>query len=113
MSPRRLNPESRVTPELLGDVSGITQKFARIAYRKARDGHQYQLPDFTVGNPATVLHERFEVGTDYVRDPVTYELDDVPRVDWRIVPYGELLSYASENRPVRQTIEPADWYCKR
>lgn len=110
MSPRRLNPESRVTPELLGDVSGFQQEFARVAYRKTRDSHKYQLPDFAVGNPATVLHERFEVGTDYVRDPVTYELDGVPRVDWKLVPYGELLSYASENRPVRQTIEPADWY---
>ena len=60
-----------------------------------------------------MLHERFEVGTDYVRDPVTYELDSVPRVDWKLVPYGELLSYASENRPVRQTIEPADWYYNR
>ena len=110
MSPKRLNPESRVTPELLGDVSGITQEFSRIAYRKARDAHGYELPDFTVGNPATVLHERFEVGTDYVRDPVTYELDSVPRVDWKLVPYGELLNSASERHPVRQTIEPADWY---
>lgn len=113
MSPKRLNPESRVTPELLGDVSGLQQEFARVAYGKDRDGHGYRLPDFTFGNPATVLHERFEVGTDYVRDPVTYELDSVPRVDWKLVPYGELLSYASENRPVRQTIEPADWYYNR
>lgn len=110
MSPKRLNPESRVTPELLGDVSGITQKFSRIAYRKARDGHGYRLPDFTVGNPATVRHERFEVRPDYVRDPVTYELDEVSRVDWKLVPYGELLNSASERHPVRQTIEPADWY---
>lgn len=110
MSPKRLNPESRVTPELLGDVSGLQQEFVRVAYGKDRDGHGYRLPYFTFGNPATVLHERFEVGTDYVRDPVTYELDSVPRVDWKLVPYGELLSYASENRPVRQTIEPADWY---
>ena len=113
MSPKRLNPESRVTSELLGDVSGLQQEFARVAYGKDRDGHGYRLPDFTFGNPATVLHERFEVGTDYVRDPVTYELDSVPRVDWKLVPYGELLSYASENRPVRQTIEPADWYYNR
>ena len=110
MSPKRLDPESRVTPELLGDVSGLQQEFVRVAYGKDRDGHGYRLPYFTFGNPATVLHERFEVGTDYVRDPVTYELDSVPRVDWKLVPYGELLSYASENRPVRQTIEPADWY---
>lgn len=55
-------------------------------------------------------HERFEVETDYVRDPVTYELDSVPRVDWKLVPYGELLNSASERHPVRQTIEPADWY---
>ena len=110
MSPKRLNPESRVTPELLGDVSGFQQEFARVAYRKARDAHGYELPDFTVGNPATVRHERFEVETDYVRDPVTYELDSVPRVDWKLVPYGELLNSASERHPVRQTIEPADWY---
>jgi hypothetical protein len=110
MSPKRLNPESRVTPELLGDVSGFQREFARVAYRKARDGHGYRLPYFTVGNPATVRHERFEVETDYVRDPVTYELDSVPRVDWKLVPYGELLNSASERHPVRQTIEPADWY---
>ena len=110
MSPKRLNPESRVTPELLGDISGFQQESARVAYGKARDIHEYQLPDFAVGNPATVRHERFEVETDYVRDPVTYELDSVPRVDWKLVPYGGLLSYASENSPVRQTIEPADWY---
>ena len=110
MSPKRLNPESRVTPELLGDVSGLQQEFARVAYGKDRDGHGYELPDFTVGNPATVRHERFEVETDYVRDPATYELDSVPRVDWKPVPYGGLLSYASENSPVRQTIKPADWY---
>lgn len=110
MSPKRLNPESRVTPELLGDISGLQQEFARVAYRKARDGHGYRLPDFTVGNPATVRHERFEVRPDYVRDPVTYELDEVSRVDWKLVPYGELLNSASERHPVRQTIEPADWY---
>lgn len=108
MSPKRLNPESRVTPELLGDISGLQQEFARVAYRKARDGHGYRLPDFTVGNPATVRHERFEVRPDYVRDPVTYELDEVSRVDWKLVPYGELLNSASERHPVRQTIEPAD-----
>ena len=68
MSPKRLNPESHVTPELLGDISGLQQEFARVAYRKARDGHGYRLPDFTVGNPATVRHERFEVRPDYVRD---------------------------------------------
>lgn len=113
MSPKRLNPESRVTPELLGDVSGLQQEFARVAYGKDRDGHGYELPDFTVGNPATVRHERFEVETDYVRDPVTYELDSVPRVDWKLVPYGELLNSASERHPVRQTIEPADWYYNR
>jgi hypothetical protein len=110
MSPKRLNPESRVTPELLGDISGFQQESARVAYGKARDIHEYQLPDFAVGNPATVRHERFEVETDYVRDPVTYELDSVPRVDWKLVPYGELLNSASERHPVRQTIEPADWY---
>lgn len=49
MSPKRLNPESRVTPELLGDISGLQQEFSRIAYRKARDAHGYELPDFTVG----------------------------------------------------------------
>ena len=81
-----------------------------MAYRKARDGHGYRLPDFTVGNPATVRHERFEVRPDYVRDPVTYELDEISRVDWKLVPYGELLNSASERHPVRQTIEPADWY---
>ena len=110
MSPKRLNPESRVTPELLGDISGFQQESARVAYGKARDIHEYQLPDFAVGNPATVRHERFEVKPDYVRDPVTYKLDSVPRVDWKLVPYGGLLSYASENSPVRQTIKPADWY---
>lgn len=36
MSPKRLNPESRVTPELLGDVSGFQQEFARMAYGKYR-----------------------------------------------------------------------------
>lgn len=30
MSPKRLNPESRVTPELLGDISGLQQEFSRI-----------------------------------------------------------------------------------
>lgn len=44
MSPKRLNPESRVTSELLGDVSGLQQEFARVAYGKDRDGHGYRLP---------------------------------------------------------------------
>ena len=55
MSPKRLNPESRVTPELLGDVSGLQQEFARVAYVKDSDVHVFRLPDFTFGNPATVL----------------------------------------------------------
>lgn len=107
MSPRRLNPESRVTPELLGDVSGITQKFARIAHRKARDGHEYQLPYFAVGQPAHVSHEYVETWT-YSRRNDDYELDTYTAWDWRRSDY--LLSEASERYPVRQTIELADWY---
>ena len=77
MSPKRLNPESRVTPELLGDVSGITQEFSRIAYRKARDAHGYELPDFTVGQPAHVSHEYVERRTSY-RCNYDYELETNP-----------------------------------
>lgn len=107
MGPKRLKSESCVTPELLGDISGFQREFAREA---RRDNHKYRLPDFTVGNPATVRHERLEVKPDHVRDPVTYKLDRFPRVNWELVHYGGLLSYASENSPVRQTIKPADWY---
>ena len=107
MSPKRLNPESRVTPELLGDVSGITQEFSRIAYRKVRDDHGYELPYFTVGQPARVLHEYVERWTSY-RHNDDYELETNPEWDWRRSYH--LLNKASEKHPVRQTIEPADWY---
>ncbi len=107
MSPKRLNPESRVTPELLGDVSGITQEFSRIAYRKVRDDHRYELPAFTVGQPARVLHEYIERWTSYRRND-DYELETNPEWDWRRSDH--LLNKASEKHPVRQTIEPADWY---
>ena len=107
MSPKRLNPESRVTPELLGDVSGITQEFSRIAYRKVRDDHGYELPYFTVGQTARVLHEYVERWTSYRRND-DYELETNPEWDWRRSDH--LLSKASERHPVRQTIEPADWY---
>ncbi len=107
MSPKRLNPESRVTPELLGDVSGLQQEFARVAYGKDRDGHGYELPDFTVGQPAHVSHEYVERRTSYRRN-YDYELETNPEWDWRRSYH--LLSKASERHPVRQTIEPADWY---
>ena len=107
MSPKRLNPESRVTPELLGDVSGLQQEFARVAYGKDRDGHGYELPDFTVGQSARVLHEYVERWTSYRRND-DYELETNPEWDWRRSDH--LLSKASERHPVRQTIEPADWY---
>ena len=107
MSPRRLNPESRVTPELLGDVSGLQQEFARVAYGKDRDGHGYRLPDFTVGQPAHVSHEYVETWTSSRRND-DYELDTYTAWDWRRSYH--LLSKASERHPVRQTIEPADWY---
>lgn len=110
MSPKRLNPESRVTPELLGDVSGLQQEFARVAYGKARDGHGYELPDFTVGQPARVLHEYVETWTSSRRNG-DYELDTYTAWDWRRSDH--LLSKASERHPVRQTIEPADWYYNR
>lgn len=110
MSPKRLNPESRVTPELLGDVSGITQEFSRIAYRKARDAHGYELPGFTVGQPARVLHEHVETWTSSRRND-DYELDTYTAWDWRRSDH--LLSKASERHPVRQTIELADWYYNR
>ena len=111
MSPRRLDPESRVTPELLGDVSGITQEFSpRIAYRKVRDDHGYELPYFTVGQPARVLHEYVERWTSYRRND-DYELETNPEWDWRRSDH--LLSKASERHPVRQTIELADWYYNR
>ena len=107
MSPKRLNPESRVTPELLGDISGFQREFARVAYGKARDSHGYQLPDFTVGQPAHVSHEYVERRTSYRRN-YDYELETNPEWDWRRSYH--LLSKASERHPVRQTIEPADWY---
>lgn len=107
MSPKRLNPESRVTPELLGDVSGLQQEFARVAYGKDRDDHGYELPYFTVGQPARVLHEYVERWTSYRRND-DYELETNPEWDWRRSDH--LLSKASERHPVRQTIEPADWY---
>jgi len=107
VSPKRLNPESRVTPELLGDVSGLQQEFARVAYGKDRDGHGYELPDFTVGQSARVLHEYVERWTSYRRND-DYELETNPEWDWRRSDH--LLSKASERHPVRQTIEPADWY---
>lgn len=107
MSPKRLNPESRVTPELLGDVSGLQQEFARVVYGKDRDGHGYELPDFTVGQPAHVSHEYVERRTSYRRN-YDYELETNPEWDWRRSYH--LLSKASERHPVRQTIEPADWY---
>lgn len=110
MSPKRLNSESRVTPELLGDVSGFQQEFARVAYRKARDGHGYELPDFTVGQPARVLHEYVETWTSSRRND-DYELDTYTAWDWRRSDH--LLSKASERHPVRQTIELADWYYNR
>lgn len=110
MSPKRLNPESRVTPELLGDISGLQQEFSRIAYRKARDAHGYELPDFTVGQPARVLHEYVETWTSSRRND-DYELDTYTAWDWRRSDH--LLSKASERHPVRQTIEPADWYYNR
>ena len=110
MSPKRLNPDSRVTPELLGDVSGLQQEFARVAYGKARDGHGYELPDFTVGQPARVLHEYVETWTSSRRNG-DYELDTYTAWDWRRSDH--LLSKASERHPVRQTIEPADWYYNR
>ena len=110
MSPKRLNPESRVTPELLGDISGFQQEFSRIAYRKARDAHGYELPDFTVGQPARVLHEYVETWTSSRRND-DYELDTYTAWDWRRSDH--LLSKASERHPVRQTIEPADWYYNR
>lgn len=92
---------------MLGDVSGITQEFSRIAYRKARDAHGYELPDFTVGQPAHVSHEYVERRTSYRRN-YDYELETNPEWDWRRSYH--LLSKASERHPVRQTIEPADWY---
>ena len=107
MSPKRLNPESRVTPELLGDVSGLQQEFVRVAYGKDRDGHGYRLPYFTVGQPAHVSHEYVERRTSYRRN-YDYELETNPEWDWRRSDH--LLSKASERHPVRQTIEPADWY---
>ena len=107
MSPKRLNPESRVTPELLGDVSGLQQEFARVAYGKDRDAHGYELPYFTVGQPAHVSHEYVERRTSYRRN-YDYELETNPEWDWRRSYH--LLSKASERHPVRQTIEPADWY---
>lgn len=107
MSPKRLNPESRVTPELLGGVSGLQQEFVRVAYGKDRDGHGYELPDFTVGQPAHVSHEYVERRTSYRRN-YDYELETNPEWDWRRSYH--LLSKASERHPVRQTIEPADWY---
>ena len=110
MSPKRLNPESRVTPELLGDVSGLQQEFARVAYGKDRDGHGYRLPDFTVGQPAHVSHEYVERRTSYRRN-YDYELETNPEWDWRRSYH--LLSKASERHPVRQTIELADWYYNR
>lgn len=107
MSPKRLSPESRVTPELLGDVSGVQREFARVAYRKDRDAHGYELPAFTVGRPARVLHEYVERWTSY-RHNDDYELETNPEWDWRRSYH--LLNKASEKHPVRQTIEPADWY---
>lgn len=107
MSPKRLNPESRVTPELLGDVSSLQQEFARVAYGKDRDAHGYELPYFTVGQPAHVSHEYVERRTSYRRN-YDYELETNPEWDWR--QSYHLLSKASERHPVRQTIEPADWY---
>lgn len=92
---------------MLGDVSGITQEFSRIAYRKARDAHGYELPDFTVGQPAHVSQEYVERRTSYRRN-YDYELETNPEWDWRRSYH--LLSKASERHPVRQTIEPADWY---
>lgn len=97
MSPKRLNPESRVTPELLGDISGFQREFARVAYGKARDSHGYQLPDFTVGQPARVLHEYVETWTSSRRND-DYELDTYTAWDWRRSDH--LLSKASERYPV-------------
>ena len=95
---------------MLGDVSGLQQEFARVAYGKDRDGHGYELPDFTVGQPARVLHEYVETWTSSRRND-DYELDTYTAWDWRRSDH--LLSKASERHPVRQTIEPADWYYNR
>jgi len=109
MTPKRLNPESRVTPELLGDVSSFRQEFARVAFGKARDIHEYQLPDFAIGNPATLIHEERQIVIKYVRDPLTYEMCEVQEVIWAPAS-NKRLNNVSKRHPVRQTIELADWY---
>ena len=65
------------------------------------------MPDFTVGQPAHVSHEYVETWTSSRRND-DYELDTYTAWDWRRSYH--LLSKASERHPVRQTIEPADWY---